>query len=262
MSRMSKRNYAALPHEYLEEMQDLTDAEFGRLCRALLKYSATGEKVQLCGNERYCMRRVCMQEDRFQLSYQGMIESKSQAGKKGAEVRWRDESAQGDGEGSNSTSTKKENGTRKHKIADDSRRLQTVADDNENGYTKTETKTETKTNTERKQKKESAGELSDGWIDTPSTPFGSLSPDDPFSPEFLQKGPFSIFVKVDPNLKIEVNQFIEAFKGHDFGPLIRESYAKSTAEKLRSASPTERTDVLRSATEFWRSLNNCFNGET
>lgn len=37
------RNYAALPYDYLEEMEALNDAEFGRLTRALLAYSMTGE---------------------------------------------------------------------------------------------------------------------------------------------------------------------------------------------------------------------------
>ena len=31
------RNYAALPYDYLEEMALLSDEEFGRVCRALLR---------------------------------------------------------------------------------------------------------------------------------------------------------------------------------------------------------------------------------
>lgn len=68
------RNYAALFHEYLEEFADLTDAEFGRLARALLVYSRTGEFPALNGNERLFKRRVMMQEDRAQERYGAITE--------------------------------------------------------------------------------------------------------------------------------------------------------------------------------------------
>ena len=64
------RNYAALYHEYLDEMADLSDAEFGRLARALLVYSSTGEFPALSGNERWFVRRVMAQEDRTQEGYE------------------------------------------------------------------------------------------------------------------------------------------------------------------------------------------------
>ncbi len=70
---MAKRNYAALPHEYLEEMAELSDAEFGRLCRALIQYSVSGIKPELAGPERYCANRAYMQEDRFQASRNGPV---------------------------------------------------------------------------------------------------------------------------------------------------------------------------------------------
>ncbi|MGN1004077.1 MAG: DUF6291 domain-containing protein, partial [Oscillospiraceae bacterium] len=82
------RNYAALPHEYLEEMAALTDEEFGRMVRELLRYSMTGEPVQLTGNERFYARRVMMQEDRFQASYNDLTAKRSEAGRKGAAARW------------------------------------------------------------------------------------------------------------------------------------------------------------------------------
>ncbi len=41
------RNYAALPWEYKREMSALNDAEFGRLCRALLEYSESGTPIAL-----------------------------------------------------------------------------------------------------------------------------------------------------------------------------------------------------------------------
>lgn len=107
------RNYAALPHEYLEEMDILSDAEFGRLCRALLKYSMTGEEVQLEGAEKVLLKRVYMQERRFQESYSDLTESRREAGKKGAAKRW-------------------------HKMANDSKAM---ASDSKNAYTETKTKT-------------------------------------------------------------------------------------------------------------------------
>ena len=83
------RNYAALLHEYLEEMDILSDAEFGRLCRALLVYSADGKEVQLEGAEKVLWKRVKRQEDRFRESYEEQLQSKRNAGKKGAAKRWR-----------------------------------------------------------------------------------------------------------------------------------------------------------------------------
>lgn len=81
------RNYAALFHEYLDEMADLTDAEFGRLARALLVYSRTGEFPALNGNERLFKRRVIMQEDRAQESYVQMVEKNRANGQLGGRPR-------------------------------------------------------------------------------------------------------------------------------------------------------------------------------
>lgn len=77
------RNYACLKHEYLEEMSLLTDAEFGRLCRALLAYSAEGKEGQLQGSERLFWPRVKMQEDRAVESYEAAIEQRVSAGRNG-----------------------------------------------------------------------------------------------------------------------------------------------------------------------------------
>ena len=82
------RNYAALPYEYLEEMEALNDAEFGRLTRALLAYSMTGEQIALCGNERFYAKRVMSQEDRYKASYEDVSTARSEAGKAGAAARW------------------------------------------------------------------------------------------------------------------------------------------------------------------------------
>lgn len=82
------RTYVALLHEYLEEMEELTDEEFGRLCRGLLRYSATGEVFEPGGNERFFVRHVMAQEDRHQESYERISKVRSEAGKKGMASRW------------------------------------------------------------------------------------------------------------------------------------------------------------------------------
>lgn len=119
------RNYAALLHEYLEEMDILSDAEFGRLCRALLAYSADGKEVQLEGAEKVLWKRVKKQEDRFRESYEEQIRSKRSAGKKGATKRWQ---------------TVANDGT---VIAEDDDAINDMAYDSKNGYTKTKIEIET-----------------------------------------------------------------------------------------------------------------------
>jgi len=82
------RNYVALPFEYLEEFEDLTYEEVGRLVCALLHYGATGEEKKPEGREGLLWRRVVKQEDRFQDSYEEVLNARREAGKKGAEARW------------------------------------------------------------------------------------------------------------------------------------------------------------------------------
>ena len=118
------RNYAALPYDYLEEMEALNDAEFGRLTRALLAYSMTGEQLALCGNERFYAKRVMAQEDRFKASYDDISTTRREAGKAGAAARW-------------------QNGKR---IFANGKNSKATFANGKNGNT--ETKTETKTNTQ------------------------------------------------------------------------------------------------------------------
>lgn len=133
------RNYAALPYEYLEEMELLSDEEFGRLCRALLTYSSTGETTELEGAERYQWKRVQMQEDRFRESYNETARTLSEAGKRGAAKRWGsqsdDDRAMTDGS---------------QAIAPNGRAIGAIntplASNGENSNTETETNTETDTN--------------------------------------------------------------------------------------------------------------------
>lgn len=111
------RNYVALPYEYLEELDALNDAEFGRLTRALLKYSMTGEPIALCGNERFYAKRLMKQEDRFKANYDEISDARSEAGKKGAASRWQNNGKNGkaianDGKnGNTNTNTDTDNNT-------------------------------------------------------------------------------------------------------------------------------------------------------
>ena len=106
------RTYAAVPHEYYEEMADLTDEEFGRLIRALLKYSMTGETGDLPGNERYFFKRVTNQEVRHQKHYDEVSMMRSEAGRRGAAARWgtdgkmANDSKHGNNENNNKNNTK------------------------------------------------------------------------------------------------------------------------------------------------------------
>lgn len=87
------RNYVALCYEYLDEMRELDDAEFGRLCRALIRYSANGEPIKLPGNERFYAARCMAQEDRYQSSYNEAVKARSDAAKAAAEKRWNNANA-------------------------------------------------------------------------------------------------------------------------------------------------------------------------
>lgn len=82
------RNYAAIPHDYLEEMEELTDEEFGRLVRGILRYSMTGEAFSPVGNERFYVKRVKISEDNFQAAFDETDRKKSERAKKASKARW------------------------------------------------------------------------------------------------------------------------------------------------------------------------------
>ena len=84
-------NYTAVPHAYLEECECLSDAEFGSLIRALLRYSRSGEAIEPAGNARFFARRVMNQEDINRAHYEIVAEKRAVAGKQGAMMRWHPE---------------------------------------------------------------------------------------------------------------------------------------------------------------------------
>lgn len=72
-----------IPNEYLEEMDCLSDAEFGRLIRGLLQYSITGVEPDLKGTERLFWKTVRNREDRFAEAYMQRCATQKENGKKG-----------------------------------------------------------------------------------------------------------------------------------------------------------------------------------
>ena len=63
------REYFCAYHSYLKSMKQLSDAEVGRLFRAMLKYSETGELDALYGNERFLADTIVSQIDRDKQQY-------------------------------------------------------------------------------------------------------------------------------------------------------------------------------------------------
>ena len=87
--------YLKLFTDALEKYRKLNDAEFGRLIRAALTYKATGEEVELMGREELLWDGIKIDIDRDGESYGAVCAKRSEAGKKGAESRWRNNSKNG-----------------------------------------------------------------------------------------------------------------------------------------------------------------------
>lgn len=79
-------NYTPIPNDFLEEMSELTDAEYGRLIRWCQTYITTGEQIELRGNEKYHLVRCRMQMDRYTSHYAEVSRKRSAAGKRGGEA--------------------------------------------------------------------------------------------------------------------------------------------------------------------------------
>jgi hypothetical protein len=80
-------NYTPIPHDFLEEMGELSDAEYGRLVRWGQEYMIRGTATGLSGNERFYAKRMQMQLDRYKANYEEAIEQKRAAGRASAERR-------------------------------------------------------------------------------------------------------------------------------------------------------------------------------
>ena len=78
------REYFCAYHSYLETMDQLTDAEKGRLFTACLTYSKTGEVPELRGNERFIFPSFKTQIDRDRQRYEARCKKQAENAKK----RW------------------------------------------------------------------------------------------------------------------------------------------------------------------------------
>ena len=59
------REYVPIPIEYLAEMEPLSDENFGRLIRALLRYGSDGTPIELDGDCRFYAVRVMNKDDHY-----------------------------------------------------------------------------------------------------------------------------------------------------------------------------------------------------
>lgn len=84
---MAKEYFPAY-HSYLEAMEELTDAERGRLFTACLQYSKTGEAPQLSGNERYLFPAFRAQIDRDNAEYARKCATNRRNGERGGPRSW------------------------------------------------------------------------------------------------------------------------------------------------------------------------------
>ena len=88
---MQEKNYTAAPHVYLEECEMLTDEEFGRLIRGLLRYSMDGTPIRADGNARFFARRMMNQEDFNRARWEDISRKRAEAGRLGGQANGRRE---------------------------------------------------------------------------------------------------------------------------------------------------------------------------
>ena len=81
--------YTPIPHEFLEEMGELSDAEYGRLIRWCQTYSITGEEMELSGNERFYRIRCKNNIDKIKAEYEENAYSRSGRARNAANARWK-----------------------------------------------------------------------------------------------------------------------------------------------------------------------------
>lgn len=75
--------YFCCYHSYLKKCEKLTDQELGRLFRALLYYSSTGQRQELAGRESIAFDFIADDIDRAQKSYAARCQANSENGKLG-----------------------------------------------------------------------------------------------------------------------------------------------------------------------------------
>lgn len=81
-------NHVPLYFNYLDDLAGYSDAEFGRMLRALLRYMRDGELPELRRREMLVWPMLKSGADRARTQYERLCELRSLAGLKGAETRW------------------------------------------------------------------------------------------------------------------------------------------------------------------------------
>ena len=82
-----ERPYFCAYHSYLEELEQLTDSEKGRLFVACLTYSMTGEVPQLRGNERFVFPVMKKRIDEDKQRFAELDRKQAENGRKGGRPR-------------------------------------------------------------------------------------------------------------------------------------------------------------------------------
>ena len=82
------RPYVPIPIEYYDEMQYLSNADFGKLVRILMWYSISGEVLPVKGVLCHYINRVIDRQKRYYLEWEAIRNKRREAGRKGAESRW------------------------------------------------------------------------------------------------------------------------------------------------------------------------------
>ena len=77
------RDYTPIPFEFLDELDGLTDEEYGRLIRAMQAYSIDGAEPELTGTERLFWKRCKNTINRYNDNYDAKCAALSENGKKG-----------------------------------------------------------------------------------------------------------------------------------------------------------------------------------
>ena len=184
-----ERDHLALPYEYLSEMDELTDEEFGQLVRGLMRYSMGGAPIPREGNLRFFAARVMAREDRYQKAYSEMSDKRKAAGKRGAARRWGEETKDTAPVASDSEGRASDNSD----IANDSKNsnaILPIASDSKNSQTEAEAEAYTEADStflsdQRKERKEGLSSsrtqektrlvaLGCGKTHAPPTPVGEI----------------------------------------------------------------------------------------
>lgn len=137
-------NYTPIPFDFLEEAEELTDEEYGRLIRWAQRYQQTGEAGELLGNERFLARRIRMQIDRYRENYEQKANVRRDAGRKGAAARW-GYAIEPETAASDRVEEMPEASERIDEMAEIANASEAMRADGKNAKTETNTKTKTKT---------------------------------------------------------------------------------------------------------------------